>query len=116
MARLHRRRRVYGVPAAPPVKPWKHWTLEEVGQVRRLLADGYGYDEAARVLGRSRLSVQNKCRSMGINLISIRLMLSAKDIARVMGVGRYTVIEWVKRRWLRGTVSSHRACGFWRIP
>jgi predicted DNA-binding protein YlxM (UPF0122 family) len=80
---------------------WRRWTPKETAYLKKLLADGYSYDEIARILKRSRTSIILKATRRTGRLTTVGTTWSARDVAHLLGIGcAKTVSRWIQWGWL----------------
>lgn len=88
----------------------RHWTPEEVFLLEEMITAGYSYKAIAERLGRTESAVWQKRLAEGIPGAR-KMNMSARALARLLGVHKADVTSWVRRGWLR----ARRRHGLWSI-
>ncbi|HMP42441.1 MAG TPA: hypothetical protein PKA05_18830, partial [Roseiflexaceae bacterium] len=95
----------------------KDWSPMDEDRLLSLVDQGYGYDDIALRLKRTRLAIILKCRRLQVSITTTNATLSARDIAVLLGkkCGK-SVTRWIRLRWLRARNAAPKGSApLWRI-
>lgn len=112
------RKRVLHEGQAPktPRQPWRTWSTKEIDQLINLVEQGYSYEQIARRMKRTEVSIKLKAKRLGIHITTTNATLSARDVAAQLGIGcGKTVSLWIRRGWLKAKNAGAPPRVLWRI-
>lgn len=92
------------------------WTEDDVARFEVMIDEGRSYDWIARKLRRSRTGVILKARRLGHRVTTTDATLSARDAARILGLGcSKTVVRWIVEHGLPARNAGTKQKPLWRI-
>lgn len=101
---------------APHVGGGRAWTAAETDQLRALVDAGQSDRQIGRTLGRTPVAVHVRRTRLGISAKASPAVLSARDIADVLGLGcSKTVAHWISRGWLAAQKAGNARKVLWRV-